>query len=80
MFPPENFFDILHVVPINNGGHHLRKYCPWEAEKQNQFSRVNLHTYPIQSTLKKRVVDEPGKKLCEREVKRVEEEDKEEKI
>ena len=49
-------------------------------KKQNQFSRVNLQTYRIQSTLKKRDVDEQGKKLCEREVERVEEEDKEEKI
>ena len=39
-----------------------------------------MQTFRIQSTLKKRDVDEQGKKLCEREVERVEEEDKEEKI
>ena len=58
----------------------LENTAPGMQKKQNQFSRVKLQTYRIQSTLKKTDVDEQGKKLCEREVERVEEEDKEEKI
>ena len=59
----------------------LENTAPGKQKKQNQFSKVILQTYPIQTTLKKRDVDEHGKKLCEREVERVEEEeDKEEKI
>ena len=58
----------------------LENTAPRMEKKQNQFSRVKLQTYRIQSTLKNTDVDEQGKKLCERYVERVEEEDKEEKI